>query len=132
MPLPGRPREELVAAAEKCVASMGDALLVTDFLERAHTLLPAESRIIIEAILQAFAERGESSDDVAEEAGLPTPWPEDTDPASTLVALLAYAARSAGLLELAVAGLLEREPTRSHLLPTRLYECIEAALMEAK
>ncbi len=62
-----------------------------------HALTPAERAALVESIFAAFRERGEASDDAAEDAETSLELLRAGDLAA-VDALLAYAAQSPGLL----------------------------------
>jgi NADH dehydrogenase FAD-containing subunit len=101
--------DEVVDAAEKVISKMDEGELASA-IERSEQTMSFDGRVLlVEAIFDAFRQRGESSEDAAEGAGttLEAILRYDSD---ALRKLLAYARANQGLLKEAAVGLIEREP----------------------
>lgn len=111
------PTDVLVDATERLVASMGESELNAAFSRRISTM-PVDGRsALVEALFEAFRDRGESSEDAAEDSGttLEGITRGDND---ALAALLAFAGENAGLLREAVACFVAGHPDLVDALPS--------------
>jgi hypothetical protein len=117
------PPEVLAGTVEKLVAKMDDGELAAAYRGAVPDMPDDACGVFVEAIFDAFRERGESSEDVVEEAGttLERVATRETD---AVAALLDYAAGSPGLLKETSAGFVERRPDLVHVLPRSLYEAV--------
>jgi hypothetical protein len=100
---------EIVDAAEKFIGKMDERELAVAIEQSERAMLPDARTLLVEAIFDAFRQRGESSQDAAEAAGttLEALSVHQTD---ALNKLLAYARGNPGLLKDAAVELAEREP----------------------
>lgn len=93
---------------ERAVSEFAEIELAHGFVAHASSLAPARQMKLVHAVLLAFSERGESSDDVGEEADVSLEACERGESAA-LQALFVYAASSPGLIEEVCVGM-AREP----------------------
>ncbi|MDQ2865377.1 MAG: hypothetical protein M3R51_04070 [Candidatus Eremiobacteraeota bacterium] len=92
------PAHVLTDAIEKHVAKMEDADLAA-ILARGIGAMPRSAlHALVASIFDAFRDRGESSDDVAEGSRVPLESIEDCD-LTAVAALIAYAAQNTSLLK---------------------------------
>lgn len=121
------PAEVLVGTVEKLVAKMDEADLAVIF-ERDLATMPAEAfGAFVEAMFDAFRERGESSEDAAEEAGTTLESIEQREPLA-VNALLGYARTNPGLLKETTALFVEQRPDLVAALPAMLRTAIAERL----
>lgn len=119
MSLGNVPSEKLVSVVEKLLAKMDESDLAA-YYERELSTMPKEaSGAFVEALFEAFRERGESSEDAAEGAGTTLDGIERND-ASAINALLAYGRGSPDLLKEATAIFVEQRPDLVESLPAML------------
>jgi ABC-type transporter Mla subunit MlaD len=106
---------------------MGDDELASAYRTSVPNMPDEACGAFVEAIFDAFRDRGESSEDVVEEAGttLERVATRETDAIS---ALLEYAAGSPGLLKETSAVFVEHRPDLVHVLPRALYDAIAQRL----
>jgi hypothetical protein len=109
---------------------MDDAELGAAFLQRSDTMDAADRSALIEAVFDAFRERGEGSEDAAEGAGT-TLERITADDGDALRALMRYAQTSPGLLKEATLLCIERRPDSVAHLPPMLVDSITRRLTEA-
>jgi hypothetical protein len=101
--------DDVIDAAEKVINKMDEGMLASA-IERSERTMSAQSKgLLVEAIFDAFRQRGESSEDAAEGAGASLDAIRNYD-ADAVHKLLAYARTNPGLLKEAAVGLIEREP----------------------
>ena len=100
---------EVVDAAEKFISKMDERDLAAAIEQSERTMSPHGRSLLVEAIFDAFRQRGESSEDVVEAAGTALEAAVRGDE-SAVRALLAYARSNAGLLKEAATVLIERSP----------------------
>jgi hypothetical protein len=120
---------EVVDAAEKVISKMDEGELASA-IEQSEPSLSSDGRVLlVEAIFDAFRQRGESSEDAAEGAGttLEAILRYDRD---ALQKLLAYARANQGLLKEAAVGLIEREPGVLAQLSPEITGSIQKRLLE--
>jgi ABC-type transporter Mla subunit MlaD len=121
------PSDALIDAVEKHVETMNEDDLAS-LLRSGLGSMPRETTdALLHALFDAFRDRGESSDDVAEAADAPLAAIEAHDPAA-FGALLAYARSNTGLLEDALMRLAEEHHDQLGGLPAPLVDGIAAAL----
>ncbi|HEY1429414.1 MAG TPA: hypothetical protein VGF18_07560 [Candidatus Tumulicola sp.] len=121
------PAELLAGTVEKLVSKMGDNELASEYRASVPNMPDEACGAFVEAIFDAFRDRGESSEDVVEEAGttLERVATRETDAIS---ALLEYAAGSPGILKETSAVFVERRPDLVHALPRTLYDAVAQRL----
>jgi|SRR5579884_1910841 len=101
--------EQVFDAAEKFITKMDEGALASA-IEHSERTMNAQGRtLLVEAIFDAFRQRGESSEDAAEASGAPLEAILRYD-RDAVHRLLAYARANAGLLKEAAIGLIERAP----------------------
>jgi|SRR5580698_5168761 hypothetical protein len=119
------PAETLVDAAEKILAKIGDADIAASY-EREISRMPGEAfAALIESIFAAFRERGESSEDAAEEAGTTLEQIEQRHDGAA-DALLQYARSSPYLLQEATMLFIEQRPELISALPAAVRDPLAA------
>ena len=119
---------QVVEAAEKFINKMDERELGRAVAEMEHALSGSARADLIEAIFDAFRQRGESSEDVAEGAGTTLDAIRNNVP-EAVSALLAYALTSPGLLKEATTSLIERRPAIVSELSPMLAEGIANRLV---
>ncbi|MFN2449303.1 MAG: hypothetical protein ABR508_05845 [Candidatus Baltobacteraceae bacterium] len=118
---------DVADAAEKFVSKMNERDL-SDALEQSERTMSAPSRaLFVEAIFDAFRQRGESSEDAAEGAGAELRAITGGDEFAVRT-LIAYAKTNPGLLKEAAIVLIEDHPDVVEELCTPLREGIAAKL----
>lgn len=85
---------------------------------------------LVQSVLDAFRHRGESSDDVAEAAGVPVERLLLAEP-DGVATLLAYVARNAGLLKEALTTMIESRPASVAQLPQSIIDGVTSQLARA-
>lgn len=121
------PTGVLVGAVEKLVAKMDEGDLANVY-ERGVPQMPPEAfGVFVEAMFDAFRERGESSEDAAEGAGTTVERIVARD-AAAVDALLTYARSNSGVLKEATALFVEKRPELVSTLPAALYGAIAERL----
>jgi hypothetical protein len=113
------PPDLLVGAIEKLLAKMDETDLVVSFEREWSTMPENAGGEFIEGLFEAFRERGESSEDAAEGAGVSLDAIERRDPAAVR-ALFAYARTSPDLIKEATTIFVERRPDLIEALPSPL------------
>lgn len=113
------PADVLVGTIEKLVAKMDETELASAFWSELPSMPPDASDAFVEAMFDAFRDRGESSEDAVEGAGttLDGVGNRDTDALSNLIE---YARTNSGLLKEAVVLLAEEHPEFIDALPSTL------------
>jgi len=110
------PPDVLADAVEKLLAKIDETDLAA-FYERELPAMPRDVvQSFVEAIFTAFRERGESSEDAAEESGTTLEAIERGE-RGAVGALLAYARTNADLIKEATILLVERRPDSIGALP---------------
>jgi hypothetical protein len=100
---------QVVDAAEKFISKMDERDLAAA-VEQSERGMAAQSRaLLVEAIFDAFRQRGESSEDAVEAAGTTLEAIRSGDE-SAVRSLLTYARNNAGLLKEACIVLIELQP----------------------
>jgi hypothetical protein len=121
------PADVLVGTVEKLVAKMDETDLATVY-ERELSGMPADAfGVFIEAMFDAFRERGESSEDAVEGAGTTLERVAQRD-ARAVSAMLEYARANPGLLKEATTLFVEQRPDLVATLPSVLYGAIAERL----
>lgn len=107
--------QALTEAAEKCIAKMDDADLAR-VLQARYARVDSDDRVVlVEALFDAFRDRGESSDDVHEASGvILDPLVVD---AAAFAAVVVYARGNSGVLKETFTLLVERQPASIGDLP---------------
>lgn len=119
------PAETLVDAAEKILAKMDEAEIAASY-EREISEMPADAfAALVESIFAAFRERGESSEDAAEEAGTTLEYIEQRRNGAAH-ALLQYARSSPYLLKEATVLFISQRPEFIAALPAALRDPLAA------
>jgi hypothetical protein len=119
------PAEMLVDAAEKILARMDEAEIAASY-EREISRMPADAfTALIESIFGAFRERGESSEDAAEEAGTTLEHIERRQDGAAN-ALLQYARSSPYLLKEATVLFISQRPELISALPVAVRDALAA------
>jgi ABC-type transporter Mla subunit MlaD len=121
------PADALVDAVEKHVATLDDDDLAALLRGGLQSMPPLAIDALVQSILDAFRERGESSEDAAEGAEAPLAAIEARDPAA-VGALVSYARANAGLLEDALARFAQDYRDQLADLPAPLVRGIAGAL----
>lgn len=120
----------LVGAVEKLVAKMDESDLAAVYARDLATM-PAEAfGSFVEAMFDAFRERGESSEDAIEGAGTTLDDVERRD-GPAVGALVEYARSNPGLLKEATTLFVEQRPDFVAHLPAVLYGAIAERLSAA-
>ena len=121
------PADVLVGTVEKLVAKMDEGELAAVY-DRDWRTMPAEAfPAFVEALFDAFRERGESSEDAAEGAGTTLASIQGRDDRA-VDALLKYARANPGLLKEATTLFVEHRPDLVATLPAALYGAIAERL----
>jgi hypothetical protein len=121
------PADILVGTVEKLVSKMDDADLAAAFSHNLSTMPPDAASAFVEAMLEAFRDRGESSEDVAEGAGTTVSSIQKRE-ATGLSAFVDYARANPGLLKEATTIFVERHPDLTGELPAVLRSAIAERL----
>lgn len=100
---------QVVDAAEKFISKMDEQELALAIGQSERTLSADGRTLLVEAVFDAFRQRGESSEDAAEGAGTTLEAIQRHDE-EAVRKLLTYARANPGLLKEAAIGLIEREP----------------------
>ncbi|MDQ6823808.1 MAG: hypothetical protein M3Z07_04875 [Candidatus Eremiobacteraeota bacterium] len=93
----------------KFISKMDEGDFAAAIAQTEGSMTPVARAALVEAILDAFRERGESSEDAAEGAGTTAEAIAARSP-EAVAALLRYAQQSPGLLKEAVIALIELRP----------------------
>ena len=113
------PADVLVGTIEKLVAKMDETELASAFWSELPSMPANASDAFVEAMFDAFRDRGESSEDAVEAAGTTLAGVGNRD-ADALSNLIEYARTNPGLLKEAVVLLAEDHPECIDALPTSL------------
>jgi hypothetical protein len=120
---------QVVDAAEKFISKMDERDLAVA-VEQSERGMSAQSRaLLVEAIFDAFRQRGESSEDAVEAAGTTLEAIRSGDE-SAVRTLLTYARNNAGLLKEACIVLIEVQPAIVAELAPALSDGISRRLLE--
>jgi len=119
--------DSLTAAVEKTAATMDEHELAVALDENLSAMPPDALNALLEAVLDAFRDRGESSEDAAEASGISLERIERFDP-SAIGELIRYASRNTGLLREATALFVEEHPALISALPKRLLDGVAQRL----
>ena|SRR5947209_1533801 len=118
---------DVLDAAEKFVGKMDEAELGAALAHSERAMPSPVREALVESIFDAFRQRGESSEDVAEGAGT-TVDAIATNGRGGVDALLRYARTNAGLLREATTLFIENNPAYVQHLPPVLTEGIAKRL----
>jgi hypothetical protein len=119
---------EVIDAAEKIISKMDEDELAST-IEQSERVMSASARtLLIEAIFDAFRQRGESSEDAAEEAGATLDAISRND-RDAIDKLIVYARSNAGLLKDATVELVERDPALLWELSPQLADAVKQRLL---
>jgi len=113
------PADLLAGAVEKLLAKMDETDLATFYVRELSAMPPDVVHAFVEAVFDAFRDRGESSEDAAEEAGTTIDAISNRN-VEAITALLAYARTSPDLLKEATAIFVEQHPDLVRMLPAAL------------
>ena len=118
---------DVADAADKFISKMDERQLAAEIWGHYAAMPAAGRRALVEAILDAFRGRGESSDDVSEATGAGIEAMRDGE-LSAVEALLHYAKQNTGLLKEAAMTLCEEHPDMLVHLPDAVVRGISAKL----
>lgn len=121
--------EQVVDAAEKVISKMDEGALAAAIEQGQRTMSEDAKRELVEAVFDAFRQRGESSEDAAEGAGTSVDALHDGDSAA-LGKLLQYTRTNRGLLKEATVALIERRPDLLSALPADITAAVRERLLE--
>jgi hypothetical protein len=124
------PADVLVETVERLVSKMDEGDLARDFRRDLEHAKPGVGAAFVEALLDAFRQRGESSEDAAEGAGTSIEAIERCD-GTAVDALLAYALANPGALRAAAALFVRRRPDLAAALPEPLRGAVARRLARA-
>lgn len=120
---------EVIDAAEKFITKMDERRLAQE-IEQSERAMNAAARIaLVEALFDAFRQRGESSEDVVEAAGVRLDEAQRGEPAA-LRALLLYARENPGSLKETAIAFIERQPALTGALGSAIADGIAARLTQ--
>lgn len=121
--------DEVIDAAEKFIGKMDEGELASA-IEQSERTMSADGRaLLVEAIFDAFRQRGESSEDAAEEAGTSLEAIQRYE-SDAVRKLLAYARTNQGLMKEAAVGLIEHEPEMLAELPPEIAAGIRKRMLD--
>ncbi len=123
------PADMLVGAVEKLLSKVDETDLASSYEREVFSMSGEEFATFVEAVLAAFRERGESSDDAVEGAGTTLESIEQRD-RGAVTAFVAYARENPGLLPEATMLLVEKRPDLVTALPASLREALVAQLTQ--
>jgi hypothetical protein len=123
------PPEMLAGAVEKLLAKMDETDLAAFYERELSTMPPDVVHAFVEALLRAFHERGEASEDAVEGAGT-TLDAIDRREGGALAALLTYARANPDLLKEATATFVEQRPDLIAMLPSALRNALAERLTQ--
>lgn len=121
------PADVLVGTVEKLVSKMDEAELAAAFSHDLSAMPPDAVAPFVEAMFDAFRDRGESSEDAAEGAGTTIASIQARDKAA-LTAFVDYARENPGLLKEATTIFVEHHPDLTGALPPALRSAIAERL----
>jgi len=119
---------DVVEAAEKFISKMDELELATAMAQTERSMNAEGRAALVDAIFEAFRERGESSEDAAEGAGTTIGAIASAAP-DAVAALLRYAKENPGLLKEAATSLIERRPQVLAEFSPQVVDGISARLM---
>jgi hypothetical protein len=121
------PADVLAGAIEKLVAKMDETELASAFRSELSVMPGDASGAFVEAMFDAFRDRGESSEDAVEGAGTTLEGVERKDVAA-LERLVDYARTNPGVLKEAVTLFVEQHPQFAGSLPEALRNALAKRL----
>lgn len=121
------PAHALVDAVEKHVAKMDEAKLALLLRDGVDAMPSAASSALVSAIFDAFRDRGESSDDIAEGARMQLERIESGD-RDAVRALVEYAGENTALLKEALTLFAQEHAAQLSALPQPLLDGISGRL----
>jgi hypothetical protein len=121
------PADVLVGTVEKLVSKMDEADLADAFSRELSAMTPEAIDAFVEAMFDAFRDRGESSEDALEGAGTTMTGLQGRD-AAALRAFLEYARANPGVLKEATTLFVEQRPDLVGALPSALRSAIAERL----
>ncbi len=125
------PVDELAGAAEKLLANMDEADLAAVY-EREFSTMPSDAyEAFIEAVFEAFRERGESSEDAAEGAGETVESIAQRENGAA-GALLVYARTNPELLKEATVLFVSKRPELITALPAAFRDALAERLTRSR
>lgn len=124
------PADVLVGTVDKLVAKMDESDLAAVYARELRAMPADAFGIFVEALFDAFRDRGESSEDAAEGAGTTLDGIARRDDGA-VGALVEYARCNAGLLKEATTLFVEHRPDLVATLPPELYGAIAERLSAA-
>jgi hypothetical protein len=124
------PADVLVGTVEKLVSKMDEGDLASVFSKDLSTMPSDAFGAFVEAMFDAFRDRGESSEDAAEAAGTTLAGISGRDVAA-LRAFVEYARANPGLLKEATTLFVEHHPDLVGTLPAQLRSAIAERLKQA-
>lgn len=128
-PLDDVPPPVLADAMEKLVSKMDEQELADILASHVQRMPLAARDALIESIFDVFRDRGESSEDAAEEAGTALDALRAHDDAA-LTKLLQYGVASTGVLKAAMELFAEEYPQQLPMLPPALVEQLSQRLSQ--
>ncbi len=120
---------EVIDAAEKFISKMDERELASAIEQSERTMSGGGRALLVEAVFDAFRQRGESSEDAAEGAGTTLDAISRSD-GEAVQQLLSYARANPGLLKEAAIGLVERDPSILEQLSPQITGGIAQRLLE--
>ncbi len=120
---------DVIDAAEKFLSKMNERELTAALEHCERTMQPASRSLLVEAIFDAFRQRGESSEDAAEGAGADLRALGSGDE-SAVRTLMEYAKTNPGLLKEAAIVLIEEHPHIVAELPPAVRDGIAQRLAD--
>jgi hypothetical protein len=115
-PFGNQSADVLTGAPEKRIAKTDDAHLARALLDRFCAAKAQDRESLVETLFDAFRDRGESSEDSCEEAGITLEMLAAAD-RDAFESLLAYASKNPGVLKETYTLLVERQPEAINDLP---------------
>lgn len=120
---------EVIDAAEKIISKMDEHELARTIEQSERGMSASVRALLVEAVFDAFRQRGESSEDAAEEAGTTLEAIRRSD-RDAVGKLLAYARTNPGLLKDATVELVERDPATLIDISPAIADAVRQRLLE--
>jgi hypothetical protein len=120
---------QVIDVAEKLISKMGEEDLACAIEQSERTMSSSARTLLIEAMFDAFRQRGESSEDAAEEAGTSLDAITRGD-REAVEKLLVYARSNPGLLKDATVEFVERDPALLTELSPEIANAVKQRLLE--